>query len=213
MAGKNRMSFAWGTPWVVLSLFVGLPLAVAQPQAGGASTTALVAAQSFAQRISRAEAGDARAQYDVARSYQTGRDGVLDEVKAVFWLQKAADQGLMEAETSLGSAYDTGMGVPISNQKAVYWWQRAARHGSIFALRCLGYSYIEGRGVAPSNLYAYVIWRQLPSDDVEAAGVLEALRRNLSAEEQAKGDTMTLDDVFGTGVSAKDQAAAKPAEY
>ena len=162
--------------------------------------------------IAKAKAGDARAQYDLARSYQTGMDGVVDEGKAVFWLQKAADQGLMEAETSLGSAYDTGMGVPISNAKAVFWWQRAARHGSLFALRCLGYSYIEGRGVAPSNLNAYVIWRQLPPDDAEAVGILEALRKNLSAAELAKGDAMTLEDVFGTGDLAKDQTATEPAE-
>lgn len=155
-----------------------------------------VPSDGFSQVLKAAEEGDAKAQYDVARSYQTGGGVAKDEAKAIYWLAKSAEQGLMEAETSLGSAYDLGMGVPISNRKAVYWWQKAAKQGSEFALRCLGYSYIEGRGVTQNNLYAYVVWHQLPSDDVEVADVLRALRKNLSSEEIAKGDSMTLDDVF-----------------
>ena len=206
--GDNFLKGAmWGTPLIVLSLLLGMPQGYAASQAGTVVTN-----PDFSQKLAKAKAGDVRAQYDLARSYQTGVNGVVDEEKAIFWLQKAADQGLMEAETSLGSAYDTGMGVPISSRKAVFWWQRAAKHGSLFALRCLGYSYIEGRGVAPSNLRAYVIWRQLPPDDAEAVGILEALRKNLSAEELAKGDAMTLEDVFGTGGLTKNQPATKPAE-
>ena len=187
---------------VMLASVLALPLMFCQPVAFAASdnTQALAETaadqQSFTLALEKAEAGDAKAQYDVARFYQTGKGIAPDHAKAVEWLVKAAEQGLMEAEASLGSAYDLGMGVPISNQKAVYWWQKAAKQGSGFALRCLGYSYIEGRGVAQNNLYAYVIWKQLPADDAEASDVLKALRKNLSAEETAKGDRMTLDEVF-----------------
>ena len=187
---------------VMLASVLALPLMFCQPVAFAASDSSQALAetaadqQSFTLALEKAEAGDAKAQYDVARFYQTGKGIAPDHAKAVEWLVKAAEQGLMEAETSLGSAYDLGMGVPISNQKAVYWWQKAAKQGSGFALRCLGYSYIEGRGVAQNNLYAYVIWKQLPADDAEASDVLKALRKNLSAEETAKGDRMTLDEVF-----------------
>jgi len=183
---------------LVFPLVPGLSYAhaISDDPATPVSIDTSVPRQDFAQLLQKAEAGDARAQYDVARAYQTGQGVATDHAKAMSWLAKAAEQGLMEAETSLGSAYDLGMGVPLSNRKAVYWWQRAARQGSGFALRCLGYSYIEGRGVAQNNLYAYVIWRRLPSDDAEASDVLKALRKNLSEEEIAKGDSMTLDDVF-----------------
>ena len=187
---------------VMVAFVLVLPLMLGQPAVSAGSDSPLAPVEtavdqpSFAKVLQQAEAGDARAQYDVARFYQTGQGVAPDHAKAIQWLIKAAEQGLMEAETSLGSAYDLGMGVPISNQKAVYWWQKAARQGSVFALRCLGYSYIEGRGVDQNNLYAYVVWKQLPSDDTEATDVLQALRKNLSAEEIAKGDSMTLDDVF-----------------
>ena len=175
-------------------LVLAVPVATADVLPVSVKTSS--AQQSFVQTLQKAEAGDALAQYDVARFYQTGSGVTQDAAKAIQWLTKAAEQGLVEAETSLGSAYDVGMGVPLSNRKAVYWWQKAARQGSDYALRCLGYAYIEGRGVAPSNLYAYVIWKQLPPDDAEAMAVLQALRKNLSAGEIAKGDKMTLDGVF-----------------
>lgn len=183
---------------LVLSLVSGMPVARAAPDESIISVDSAAARQSFEQSLMKAERGDAQAQYDVARSYQTGMGVVPDSAKAVEWLNKAAEQGLVAAETSLGSAYDAGMGVPLSNQKAVYWWQRAARHGSDYALRCLGYAYIEGRGVAQNNLHAYVVWKQLPSGDAEAEAVLQALRKNLSAEEITKGDELTLDDVFNS---------------
>lgn len=179
-----------------LLLVSAVPVAYATADDVPLPVNAVSSQQPFIQTLQKAEAGDAKAQYDVARFYQTGSGVTQDAAKAIQWLTKAAEQGLVEAETSLGSAYDVGMGVPLSNRKAVYWWQKAARHGSDYALRCLGYAYIEGRGVAQSNLYAYVIWKQLPPDDAEAMAVLKALRKNLSAEEIARGDQMTLDGVF-----------------
>ena len=80
--GDNFLKGAmWGTPLIVLSLLLGMPQGYAASQAGTVVTN-----PDFSQKLAKAKAGDVRAQYDLARSYQTGVNGVVDEEKAIFWL-------------------------------------------------------------------------------------------------------------------------------
>jgi TPR repeat protein len=52
--------------------------------------------------------------------------GVLKDYKqAVYWYQKAADQGYAEAQSILGVMYANGKGVLKDLSKAKYWIKKA----------------------------------------------------------------------------------------
>ena len=56
----------------------------------------------------------------------------------IFWLEKAARQGLPKAQYEFGNCYDHGFGVDKDHEKALYWWQRAANQGYAKAQEKLG---------------------------------------------------------------------------
>ena len=56
-----------------------------------------------------------------------GRLGVpKDEVEAVKWYRKAAEQNLAEAQCALGGCYANDLGVAKNEVEAVKWWRKAA---------------------------------------------------------------------------------------
>jgi len=62
--------------------------------------------------------------------YNAGIGVPQNYAKGVYWLQKAAQQGVAEAEDTLGDVYYYfGHGVPQNYAKGVYWYQKAARQG------------------------------------------------------------------------------------
>src|ERR1043166_8330845 len=59
-----------------------------------------------------AERGDAKAQYNLRRSYENG-SGVRENLSlAINWYRKAAEKGFAPAQYSLGRIYVAGSGVP-----------------------------------------------------------------------------------------------------
>src|ERR1039458_7345977 len=57
-------------------------------------------------------------------------DGVpTDEIKAVEWYQKSADQGYAAAQFNLGFRYANGRGVPKDDIQAVEWYKKTAEQG------------------------------------------------------------------------------------
>lgn len=78
----------------------------------------------------QAEHGEAKAQAQLASLYLLGRDGVTkDETQAAHWLEKAANQGLVDAQVMMGALYDRGMGVTADREKATKWYEKAAAQG------------------------------------------------------------------------------------
>src|ERR1039457_1409854 len=59
----------------------------------------------------KAEAGDANSQLDLGLRYHNGEGVAKDQVEAVKWYRKAAEQNLAIAQFSLGVCYDKGEGV------------------------------------------------------------------------------------------------------
>ncbi len=194
---RSRFFPSLGAGALALMLALGTPVGYAASDDVTAPVNTDEARQKFSEYLQKAEAGDAEAQFDVARSYQTGMGVPPNYARAGDWLKKAAEQGLEKAQVALGNAYDLGMGVPMDDEASVRWWQKAARRGNVSALKSLAYAYFEGRGVDKSYLNSYVLWQQLPVDDEEAQDAIQALRRGMSDELIAKADEMTLDDVFG----------------
>jgi hypothetical protein len=75
----------------------------------------------------KAEAGDAIAQFDLAKAYIDGKMVPKDLGLAVAWLRKSAGQDYVGAEYALGIMYQTGFGLPKDQHEAANWLRKAAR--------------------------------------------------------------------------------------
>lgn len=113
-----------------------------------AVATTVVGQGTFADKLKKAEAGDARAQAQVGYAYQEGKEVDEDQKKAVFWSRKAADQGDKEGQYYLGRCYKRGMGVEKDDVQAFYWYKKSAEQGYAEAECLLGVCYENGEGVA-----------------------------------------------------------------
>ena len=79
--------------------------------------------------------------------------------RAVFWYQKAADQGYTKAQYRLGRCYANGFGVEQDKAQAVIWCKKAADQGYAKAQYRLGRCYAHGFGVEQDKAQA-VFWYQ-----------------------------------------------------
>lgn len=87
----------------------------------------------------QAEQGDAHAQAKLASLYLLGRDGFeKDDKQAAEWMEKAANQGLVDAQVVMGAMYDKGQGVVGDRDKATQWYEKAAAKGHGTSLAILG---------------------------------------------------------------------------
>src|SRR5258708_118816 len=103
-----------------------------------------------------AEKGDAPSQVSLGVVFFHGNLGVAkDEVEAVKWYRKAAEQNYAEAQWSLGTCYAYGQGVSKDEVEAVKWYRKAAEQNYAQAQNNLSVSYAKGRGVAKDHVYAY----------------------------------------------------------
>jgi hypothetical protein len=88
------------------------------------------AQQTYLERLREgARNGDAEAQFDLAKAYETGRSGLpQDLIQAQRLYRAAADQGEPFAEFSLGVLFNFGKGVKRDYVQAYTWYERAALH-------------------------------------------------------------------------------------
>ena len=83
----------------------------------------------------RAEAGDVKAQFNLAAMYHFGVP--QNYVEAMKWYRKATEQGLAEAQSNLGMMYYHGEGVPKDMAEATKWYRKAAEQGDADAMEWL----------------------------------------------------------------------------
>ena len=95
----------------------------------------------------KAIVGDAEAQCTLGWIF-SGRG---DDITAVIWYRKAADQGYAEAQSDLGKMYHYGKGVIQNDQQAVFWYRKAAEQGHATAKTDLEWMYSQGRGVTQDD--------------------------------------------------------------
>lgn len=79
----------------------------------------------ISQRFKRAQKGDAASQLIVGRKYLE----LQNFARALYWFEKSADQGNIEAQIHLGDAYARGKGVSVDLVKAHMWLSLAATKG------------------------------------------------------------------------------------
>jgi hypothetical protein len=89
-------------------------------------------AQDLAAIRQKAEAGDAIAQYDLAKAYIAGTGVAKDPKQGITWLRKSAGQGYFGAEYALAFMYQSGYQngaeqIPKDQHEAANWFRKAAR--------------------------------------------------------------------------------------
>ncbi len=116
-----------------------------------------------------ATAGNPKAQYRLARLYETGTGFVRNPAQAFFWMQAAAEQGITEAAYELGAIYAQGQGVPRSYALAARWYREAAKKDNRDALYALGQIYELGLDVRKSTARALEYYRRAAQAGSKAA--------------------------------------------
>ena len=98
-----------------------------------------------------AEAGDAKAQYNVGVCYSNGYGVEPDPAKAVEWYKKSAGQNYVYAQYNLGSCYFTGTGVEQNYEKGFELMKKAAEQGLANAQIVVARCYLLGEGVRQNS--------------------------------------------------------------
>jgi TPR repeat protein len=75
--------------------------------------------------IPLAEAGDSRAQYQLALMYYRGEGLPQDYEKAALWYRRAAERGDVDAQLNFGLMLAQGLGVTQSYFEAFKWFELA----------------------------------------------------------------------------------------
>ena len=98
-----------------------------------------------AETLRKANAGDAKAQYDIAETYLDGMYGAeKNDEKFVYWLKKSANNGYARAQYHLGELYCFGEhGVYKDKSEYLRWAKKAAYNGYDPACYSLGLHFKE----------------------------------------------------------------------
>lgn len=109
--------------------------------------TELPDADDLSRLLRDAENGKATSQYQLGLKYISG-DGVsADGGRALYWLQKAAQQGIVDAYAYVGLIHSEGKGVPQDSKEALKWWLEAVERGHVQANSLIASLYQKGLGV------------------------------------------------------------------
>jgi TPR repeat protein len=77
----------------------------------------------------KAQAGDAKAQFDLASAYSQGTGVAKDTAQGIEWLRKSALKGYPGAQVVLGYMYHKGIEMEKDPSEAAKWYKKAARQG------------------------------------------------------------------------------------
>lgn len=124
----------------------------------------------FMKRLQGAKAGDRCDQYKVGLRYWYGIGVAEDNHLAAYWLQKSADEGVIEAEYYIGWMYLYGLGVPQNEVLGIHWLTSSALNGDATAQGNLGFAYQYGVGVK-INRDQYLNWYKKAADQDDPIGL------------------------------------------
>ncbi|MDQ6970896.1 MAG: SEL1-like repeat protein [Mariprofundus sp.] len=184
-----------------------------------------VSAKSFLQRLlnritAKAAAGDAAAQFVLARMYQQSDGLNADREKAELWLRQSADSGNAKAQYHLAellmqrkSKLTNQIGQIVQTdqinltdktriiQQAAAWYLKAAEQGDIASAAKLGALYALGQGVEKDRAQA-VIWLKKAAESNNPAA-----QRNLALLYAEAGDDTSAFNWFDKAARQGDAVA------
>ncbi len=134
----------------------------------------------FEEIKAKANTGDAEAQFQLGRRYDRGEGVAKDQVEAVKWYRKAAEQDHLKAQYNLAMCYEAGEGVAKDQVEAVKWYRRAAEQNLAAAKNNLGVCYERGEGVA-KDLVEAAKWYRKAAEQNYAIGQMNLGRCYMGA--------------------------------
>lgn len=150
----------------------------------------------------RANAGNVRAEHDLAELYKWGQGVKQNYAEAVKWYIKAAEQGDADSELNLGYAYQTGSGIKKSEKEAAKWIEKAAEQGIMEAEDSIGAAYLYGKGVRKDEVAAAHYFgkaaEQGDGDAMRELGLMRWHGQGLSRDLVAAYMWLTLSEKFGS---------------
>ena len=125
----------------------------------------------------KAEAGDVKAQYDLAYTLLMGDGAAVDYPAAMAWAVKAAMQGNTNAHGLIGYMYYVGLGVSQDYDRAFHNYLLALNGGEDpDMLMRLAYCYLRGHGVQKNYVMAVELMeRAAAANDAYAMFILGML--------------------------------------
>jgi len=150
--------------------------------------------------LSKAKAGDSRAQLVLGLKYLDGDGVAASDSEAVRWLRRAAEQGEAVAQYRLGALYERGRGVPSDPKQASYWYEQSAKRGNRKAMHNLAVAYSDGSGVA-KNLPEAARWFRMAAD----LGLTDSQFNLAVLYERGMGVPASLNDAYRWYVIAAQQ--------
>ncbi|MGP1446989.1 MAG: tetratricopeptide repeat protein [Candidatus Limimorpha sp.] len=131
----------------------------------------------FERYLNNADAGEAEAQYEIARLYGTGSQQLgiaADLAQSLYWVRCAAEQQYAEAFNFLGLIYTHGDGVEPSDEKAYQYYAQAAQLGSPYAMSNLAWAFFTGTGTEIDYKEALKWAKKAEESEIENAKLLLA---------------------------------------
>lgn len=150
-----------------------------------------------------AKKGEARAQYQLGRTYELGTvKDKPDLLAASRWYEKAAGQGYIPAKARLGHLYLEGVGVMQDFKKARRYLYPATDAGNEQAQFDLARMWQQGLGGEKNAAMAYAYYEFAARQDFEPAiKARDKLVASLGPDEISEGQSMLkkLEDQVATG--------------
>ena len=115
-----------------------------------------------------------------------------DDVEAVKWYRKSAEQGNDIGQALLGDSYFLGRGVAKDDVEAAKWRRKSAEQGNAIAQYALGFHYAKGEGLPKDDIEAYK-WFNLASAKglIGATKGREILERFMTGEQIAEAQKLS----------------------
>lgn len=157
----------------------------------------------------KAQAGDADAQFALGEAYRAGRGVTADPETAITWYRKAANQGHIRASEELGFA----LFAQGDRREAMPYIEKAAARGDARALYVLGTAHFNGDYTTRDWPLAYALTVRAASSGLSAAKKnLDLMDQYLLPADKAKADQIlaTLPAVRTVAQQEAASAASKP---
>jgi len=116
----------WGVPCPMMKLPHKLEVLILAVALAGFSSAQ---SDNLATLRRKAQAGDAKAQFDLASAYSQGTGVAKDTAQGIEWLRKSALKGYPGAQVVLGYMYHKGIEMEKDPSEAAKWYKKAARQG------------------------------------------------------------------------------------
>lgn len=187
----------------MLSVLTPLPV-----QAGAMQSTEVEKRTKYEQMklpelVRRANANDAAAQFELGSRFNYGREAPKNNVEALRWLRRSAQNGHREAQRLLAVKLYNGYDVAVDHDEALLWAQRLAEVGDFPGQMMVGNMYANGEA-GPRDLVRAYMWYDIAStvaqqpggDPAQQQAAVEARERTaalLLPGEEAKGQELASD--------------------